>query len=84
MRIGYAKFLFQVFVFKLASTFPEYSRWCKAIGWDVEKDMIWMIRRKLVKTQGNDNLNMVLMDSNQYYLHSFNDVPGVISDGTKE
>ena len=89
MRIGYAKFLFQVFVFKLASTFPEYSRWCKAIGWDVEKDMNWMIKRKLVKFEGDSSLktkipNLVLMGFEQYFHNSFNDEPAVIdSNGRK-
>ena len=83
MKIGYAKFLFRVFVFKLASTFPEYSRWCKAIGWNEEKEMNWMLRRKLVKFEGEFSLktkipNLVLMDSDQYSLHSFNDEPAVI------
>ena len=87
MKFGYAKFLFRVFIFKLASTFPEYSRWCKAIGWNEEKEMNWMLRRKLVKFEGEFSLktkipNLVLMDSDQYSLHSFNDEPAIISSLT--
>ena len=81
MRIGYAKFLFRVFVFKLASTFPEYSRWFKAIGWNVEKNMNWMLKRKLVKFEEEEEDSSpkikILMDSDQYSLHSFNDKPAV-------
>ena len=86
MRIGYAKFLFRVFVFKLASTFPEYSRWCKAIGWNEEKEMNWMIKRKIVKFEESGPKtklpNMILIDFGKYYFHSFNDEPAVISSST--
>lgn len=87
------KFILHKFVFRLASTYPEYSRWCKSIGRDADKDVEWLKRRGLATFTSKDgnSKSLVLMgvpseyrNIKIYAYHSFNGEPAVIwSSGSK-